>query len=264
MIRPGRHNPIWKRWRRVGGGKCSSLYFLEHKQAVLGALEQGQLAREYLLSESLHRESPDFWEELERRYAGVPWYLVPDESLDRVVSVPACSGFVGVFEPLEWSADDLLESPFVFAGWRLSDPGNVGALIRTCAALTGGGVLLVEGCNPWSSKVGRASAGSLLRCPVVRLSESGYSDFRVRAQRSGFHFHTAVPKGGRSPFGDFGTGKDIVLLGNESAGLPDEKAWQGTAWTVPMTSREESLNIGAAAAILAASWARTREASRCS
>ena len=52
--------------------------------------------------------------------------------------------------------------------WHLSDPGNVGTLIRTAEAF-GAAVALSEGCaDPTSPKALRASAGSIWRVPSVR------------------------------------------------------------------------------------------------
>jgi len=44
---------------------------------------------------------------------------------------------------------------------RVSDPGNMGTLIRTCAALNIKSVVVVEGSDPWSPKVVQASAGTI-------------------------------------------------------------------------------------------------------
>ena len=54
--------------------------------------------------------------------------------------------------------------------WQLSDPGNVGTLIRSADAF-GAAVSLSEGCaDPLSQKALRASAGAIFRVPLVQWS----------------------------------------------------------------------------------------------
>ncbi|KAJ8603352.1 hypothetical protein CTAYLR_004272 [Chrysophaeum taylorii] len=50
---------------------------------------------------------------------------------------------------------------------RVSDPGNVGTLIRTAAAV-GAAVVCVGGADPFSPKALRAAMGGTFRVPVVR------------------------------------------------------------------------------------------------
>ncbi len=51
----------------------------------------------------------------------------------------------------------------------VGDPGNVGAVIRSADALTGGSIVLGPGCaDPLSSKAVRASMGSVFGIPIVR------------------------------------------------------------------------------------------------
>jgi TrmH family RNA methyltransferase len=57
--------------------------------------------------------------------------------------------------------------PVTLALWRLADPGNVGALLRTADSF-GAAVALSEGCaDPTGPKALRAAAGSIWRVPVL-------------------------------------------------------------------------------------------------
>ncbi len=56
--------------------------------------------------------------------------------------------------------------------WRLADPGNVGALIRTADAF-GAGIALSDGCaDPLSPKALRASAGAIFRVPLIAWEDA--------------------------------------------------------------------------------------------
>jgi RNA methyltransferase, TrmH family len=70
---------------------------------------------------------------------------------------------VGVFRRREPAAS----ADVALALWRVSDPGNVGTLLRSADAF-GAGVMLSEGCaDPFGPKALRAAMGSTFRVPLL-------------------------------------------------------------------------------------------------
>jgi TrmH family RNA methyltransferase len=136
------------------------------------------------------------------------------------------------------------ERPLVLALWQVSDPGNVGTLIRTADAF-GAAVSLSEGCaDPTGPKALRASAGSIWRVPLV----AGGAGRRV-----------ALVAHGGAPISSLDlSGPLTFLLGAERAGLPDEVERDVEAW-IPI-AEAESLNVAAAGAIALYEWARQNAA----
>lgn len=140
----------------------------------------------------------------------------------------------------------------------LQDPGNLGTIIRSAEAFGARAVLLgentVSSANP---KAVRASAGSLFREPLVNvkmakalplLKQHGY---RVVA--------TSSHKGKPIDQADL-TGRALLLIGNEGAGLPAAVLSQADELvTIPHSERVESLNAGIAASILLYEAARQRK-----
>lgn len=122
--------------------------------------------------------------------------------------------------------------------WQLSDPGNVGTLIRSADAF-GAAVALSDGCaDPLSQKALRASAGAIFRVPLVSWDERPGRQIGLDA--SGVVALGAI---------DF-TPPVTIVLGAERAGLPDEilDACDAVA-AIPMPGDAESLNVAAAGAI---------------
>ncbi len=122
--------------------------------------------------------------------------------------------------------------------WQLSDPGNVGTLIRSADAF-GAAVALSEGCaDPLSQKALRASAGAIFRVPLVPWgSRPGR---RVALDARGAVALTDVDL----------TPPVTIVLGAERAGLPDEVLDECDAVSsIPMPGDAESLNVAAAGAI---------------
>jgi len=125
----------------------------------------------------------------------------------------------------------------------IADPGNLGTLIRSAAAL-GWQVALLGGADPWSPKVLRAGAGahfSLQPVPVTDLSE---------ITSLGLTTIATVISGGLVP-DEISTDTPIALLiGSESHGLAVEMVDRcDLTMTIPMSAGSESLNAAVAGSI---------------
>ena len=133
---------------------------------------------------------------------------------------------------------DLAAPPCVYLD-RASDPGNVGTVIRTAAALVGGTVALGPGCaDPYGPRAVRASMGAVFAQPLVRAEIEETPGSRV----------AMVARGGDSLDGLDGAG--TVCFGAEREGLPERvlSACERRV-TIPLREGTESLNVAAAAAI---------------
>jgi RNA methyltransferase, TrmH family len=129
-------------------------------------------------------------------------------------------------------------SSFGVALWRVADPGNVGAVVRTAGAF-GASVALSAGCaDPTSPRALRASAGAVFRVPLA-----GFEDAPGRRV-------ALVAHGGR-PLADVSMEEPVsFVLGAEREGLPVEVVERcDEVATIPTPGEVESLNVAAAAAI---------------
>ncbi|HEV3000349.1 MAG TPA: RNA methyltransferase [Solirubrobacteraceae bacterium] len=132
---------------------------------------------------------------------------------------------------------------------RVAGAGNVGSIVRTAAALGLPRVALTPGCaDPWSRRALRAAMGATFARGLVATERPlGGARGPLAA---------AVPRGGLDP-------RDLpadasVVLGSEADGLSDaERRACDLAVTIPAHGFE-SLNVAAAAAILA--WELARRA----
>jgi RNA methyltransferase, TrmH family len=124
----------------------------------------------------------------------------------------------------------------------VSDPGNVGTIIRTVDALIGSPVVFGPGCaDPYSPKAVRASMGSIFSQPPTRAGLE-----MTREPRAALVAHGGEPLSAIE-------GAATICLGAERDGLPDEvlAGCQATV-TIPLRpGGAESLNVAAVAAICA-------------
>lgn len=139
----------------------------------------------------------------------------------------------------------------VAIGQALSDPGNVGTLVRVADALGADAVWLTEGsADPENPKAVRASAGSLFHLPVVTgLAEAALP---ALAHEAGLRLVVATGDGDTDlEHADALLSQPAAwVFGNEAHGVPESLAAAADARVrIPLRGRAESLNIVTAASI---------------
>jgi len=140
---------------------------------------------------------------------------------------------------------------------QLADPGNAGTLIRAAEAAGFAGVVFsASSVDPFAPKVVRASAGSVLRVPVIDSTSSGRSIVESLAPRRAVG---AVASGGM-PHLQMSWPADVVLvIGNEAHGLGDDViAACDVTVTIEMDGPTESLNAAMAGTLLMFDVLRSR------
>lgn len=124
----------------------------------------------------------------------------------------------------------------------VSDPGNLGTLLRSALALGWDGVFFLPGCaDPFNGKVLRASKGALFKLPYLKGSWEELEKIATDQELP----LLAADMEGRKP----NRQKGILILGNEGQGL-SQKASRLEKIAIPMPGNMESLNVSAAGAIL--------------
>jgi len=128
------------------------------------------------------------------------------------------------------------------------DPGNAGTVVRTADAAGAGAVVFGTGTvDPYNPKTVRSSAGSLFHLPVV-VEASTELALRDLAGR-GYRCLGAVAHGGEEYTAVDWRAPTVVVLGNESAGLPAGLPLDARVG-IPMEGQAESLNVAVACAVL--------------
>ena len=138
--------------------------------------------------------------------------------------------------------DDLPRAPVPETGlalWHVGDPGNVGTLVRSAAALGPAFVALSEGCaDATGPKALRASMGALFRVPLLAFDDAPGRRIAL------------VARGG-VPMEELDlSGPTTFVLGAEREGLPESVlATCEERATIPLAPGTESLNVATAGAI---------------
>jgi TrmH family RNA methyltransferase len=131
----------------------------------------------------------------------------------------------------------------------VQDPGNVGTLVRTAAAFGYGGAILSGKCaDPFSPKVVRSTAGSLLSLWIRR--SGGYMSM-VDELLSRKYELIAADLGGDDTYRIEDIGPHVLILGNEGEGLSRDILDKcARKIRIPIkTAAAESLNVAVSGGI---------------
>eukprot|EP00300_Choanocystis_sp_HF-7_P014147 c18582_g1_i1.p1 GENE.c18582_g1_i1~~c18582_g1_i1.p1 ORF type:complete len:194 (+),score=22.90 c18582_g1_i1:342-923(+) len=143
----------------------------------------------------------------------------------------------------------------------LRDPGNLGTVMRSAAALECSEIIIVACCDPLSHKAIRASMGAVFRVPwrTCQHFEDALSVLsKIGVPRGDVFAATSASDSRTMRVGEFAwPTRSAVVVGSEAHGLGPSvhrslEAGEVRRITVPMSlSRMESLNAAAATSIIA-------------
>ncbi len=140
---------------------------------------------------------------------------------------------------------------------RVSDPGNVGTLIRSALALQWDGLYLTSGCaDPFNDKALRAGRGAIFRLPY-RMG--GEEEIEEIARKQRLRPLIADPRG--EPLVETECGPLLLVLGSEAHGPSPSLFTTASRIAIPLKAEVESLNVAIAGAILM--YALSSHSSRC-
>lgn len=134
-------------------------------------------------------------------------------------------------------------------GENITDPGNVGTLIRIASSLGFKGVYFdPASSNPFSRRSARASAGHIFRLPVDVVPTSELLQHFRHAEIVAAALQADATESFQIDKTDRAT---LLAVGNEGFGLSADVIGASTVIArIPMAQEDDSLNVATAAAIL--------------
>ena len=240
------------------------------RNSVLEALRVGVPSKELYIATRL--EGDDRTREIIKLAGHHGLHILEADRLeiDRIARSHAHQGVVLKVQPYEYASMNALvdkaiawnknggPAPLFVALDGVTDPQNLGAVIRSAAAFGASGILLPERRSASvTAAAWKVSAGAAAHLPVARVVNLNKAIDALHEQ--GF-YAIGLDGGGRALVGDTGFEKDplVIVLGAEGKGLSrlvTEKC--DVIAGIPISGKVESLNASVAAGI--ALYATTRE-----
>ncbi|MCV7385636.1 23S rRNA (guanosine(2251)-2'-O)-methyltransferase RlmB [Mycolicibacter longobardus] len=198
--------------------------------------------------------------------SGLPILEVPRSDLDKMTTNGLHQGIALQVPPYQYAhPDDLLAAAradvapaLLVALDNISDPRNLGAIVRSVAAFGGHGVLIPQRRSASVTAVAwRTSAGAAARIPVARASNLNQT-LKAWADR-GLQV-VGLDAGGDTVVDELdGSGPMVLVVGSEGKGLSRLVRQNCDAIvSIPMSGPTESLNASVAAGVVLAEIARQR------
>lgn len=229
-------NPLIKEIVQLKNDKNENLYIVEGLRAVESVLAQNKQSIKYIFT--LEQFSHLFSHTIEAEKL----IIVIDHVMEKISSMTTPPGILAVCEYK--FAKNAPEAPGIVC-YGISDPGNLGTLFRTAAALNIKNVVCIGGVNPLNQKVIQASAGTLPFLQIYKMTETAF----LKTTRNSEII--ALTPDGNKDINEIPKNKNrFLVIGNEAHGLPEHFVAQcSQAVKINMPGQAESLNAGVAGSI---------------
>lgn len=228
------------------GRMSSGLFFAEGRRIAEEALvyAKGQVEA-VLVSDLFYEKNRDMVTEIDN--AGFLVYIVPAKLFDECcdTETPQGIGVVLKTEQRKMAEDDV---KFLLVLDGVSEPGNLGTIVRTAEAAGVDGILLMKGCaDLYNPKVIRSTMGSVFRVPCITGADiSALKEWKDRGfvMTSTALCHSVPLHAAKKEE------RQMLVIGSEAFGVSEEVlAISDQCVRIPMAGKVESLNAAVAAGI---------------
>ena len=193
---------------------------------------------------------------------GIPCNAAPREEWERRTGDRGGGGIAA--ELTEYRYEDMHEwvkalpgRTLVFLLDGITDPQNLGAILRNARAFGVGGVIVPKDRScPVTAAVFRASAGAAAHVPIVQVTNLARAAETL--QENGFWLYASMEKGETEIFDLSPAARTGFVLGSEEQGIRKliREKCDGSV-RIPMAPGVDSLNVGMTAGILAFHMAKS-------
>ncbi len=251
-------NPLIKRIRRLQSSKRAreeaGLFIVEGIQGVVEAVRCGASLTTLLYAPDL-LTSQIALETIERaKAAGIACQEVSKALFEKISTRQNPVGILAIVARELTTLDELLVTPdtLYVALFEVSDPGNLGTILRTIDAVGGGGVLLIgQTVDPFHPTTVKASASTIFNVPMVQVAElESLLTWCLEKEITVIGTSDQAKDLYWSP--SYATSQPILfLMGSEAHGLPSATLRNLVQLVrIPMLGGADSLNLGIATALL--------------
>ncbi|MCC2625833.1 MAG: hypothetical protein K0R14_1706 [Burkholderiales bacterium] len=173
-------------------------------------------------------------------------YCVNDEVLSKINLSDSITDIVGLIRMKPTMIDNTVYTNDCVILDNIQDPGNLGTILRSCAAARVKNIVLSKSCvDPYSIKVLRSSQGIQFELNVIIIADIArfISDYK-------YDVIAAMPNAKDSLYARELSTPCAWLFGNEGSGVSKSLLSNVThQLTIPMPGKAESLNVAMAATV---------------
>lgn len=230
-------NKIYKQTKKLltrSERNKTKMFIAEGQRIVQDAVESG--AAQYVF--------------VSQSYDGIefdlPVYRVSEKMFLALSDTETTQGVLAVCKMPEYNITNIFGDTLLICD-GVSDPGNLGTLIRTAECSGVNGVVLLKGTtDPYSPKVVRSTMGSIFRVPVYFAQVHEIGEYLKN-----YALIATLLDGSKNLYDINFPQKIAVVVGNEAHGISKEVADMAQIRTfIPMCGKSESLNASVAGSVV--------------
>jgi RNA methyltransferase, TrmH family len=243
--------------------EASGRFLVDGVRGVREAIRSQYTILEVLYTENLLADmaGKDLINEAGTRTSGL--HQISEGDMAKISDTVTAQGVVAVMQGKQWKSTDVLEKgdrpSLIVALDAVSDPGNLGAIIRTCDWFGVDALFLgLQSVELYNPKVVRSTVGSIFHLPILpeidlpasveQAKQYGYTVYATAAEGDVYADEASYPE------------KILVILGNEAWGVSREVMQAAeTNLAIRRYGSAESLNVGTACGIILASIRRNSD-----
>ncbi len=218
------------------------LFLLEGIRPVKDAINYGIVPENIIVSENY-----------KGKVEGVNLIRVPEKILSQISDTVTSQGIMAEVKMKEHSmaAVNSEKMPLIFFSDGISDPGNLGTIIRTLEAAGVNGIVLGKGTvDLYNPKTIRSTMAAVFNIPVyfaensedviLSLKKKGYKIIGTRMENAVLYTEECL------------TEPTVVIMGNEANGISEKLLNICDSFIkIPIYGKIESLNVSVATSIIA-------------
>lgn len=232
-------------------------FLLEGIQPVLEAISQQAPIRLLLVASDLLASKIARDAVRRQEHAGTRVVYVSAKVFESLAEREHPTGLAAVVKITPRALGDLrvTDDAIFVALYQVSNPGNLGTILRTADAVKARGVILIgNSTDPYAPTALTAGRGAIFSMPLVPLATA--AELLQWCHKNHLRVITTTDRGTQTLWDADLRPPLVLVFGNEGEGLPAEILAQGQPVRIPMYGAVDSLNLAVAAGVLLYECAR--------
>lgn len=227
-------------------------YLIGRKSVIDGLLNNLPIKQIFLLKSDQTIESLAKQNNIKIEMHSLKWFQVQIQKNFKHQGVVALVDIQNITISIEQLLAKVKDKPksLIVALDGIKDPGNFGAILRTCLAANVDGVIFKnDNQAPINSYVIKSSMGALFYLNLVKVSNLRYAVDKFK--KAGFWSVVSCLNDNAENYKNFNVDKGILILGNEDQGVSKLLLSEADYKVkIPINKKVDSLNVSVAAGLL--------------
>ncbi len=176
--------------------------------------------------------------------------IISEKFLEKISETNTSQGIIAIVEKKSFFRKEILNSNLIVALDEISDPGNLGTIIRTCDWFDVNSILISKNsCELFNSKVIRSTQGSLFHTKI--FDDINLKDEILQLKKNGFKIFSTSSYAQKKLYKMKFPQKSVFVFGNESNGISKNiESICDENFSIPKFGKGESLNVGISCGII--------------